>query len=517
MAAAVIAVLLLTGQAVAQTDRCVGCTEADQTIGATRTHVLARAVAPQSGGQTIIYFFWGEGCPHCAAAKPFLARLARTYPGVQVRDFEVWYNEANREPFIQMAAKFGFEPTGVPTIFIGQRYWIGFAERPIGQEIEAYVASCALSGCPDAGAGVLTTTSVQPTSTRTPAPTLAPPTLMPGPTTAAQPTAPPVVAQVPARQDLAPAAAGSPAAAPLARNSVLDVPLIGPVDLATRSLALSTALIAFVDGFNPCSLWVLSVLLALTLHTGSRRKVFIIGLVFLTVTSLVYVLFIAGLFTMFTVIRFVGWIEVVVALVALFFGAVNIKDYFWYKEGISFTIADEKKPGLYRSMRGVLNAGDSLPGLIGATIVMSAGASLVEFSCTAGFPVLWTNLLAGQGVAVLTFVALVALYMLIYQLDELGIFLAAVFSLRASRLEEKHGRILKLIGGTLMLTLAVVMLVNPGLMSNIGSALAVFALAFGATCLILLVHRVILPRLGIRIGSEFAGKPTKLAGRHRSR
>jgi len=67
------------------------------------------------------------------------------------------------------------------------------------------------------------------------------------------------------------------------------------------------------------------------------------------------------------------------------------------------------------------------------------------------------------------------------------------------------------------LTLAVVMLVNPGLMSNIGSALAVFALAFGATCLILLVHRVILPRLGIRIGSEFAGKPTKLAGRHRSR
>ena len=76
------------------------------------------------------------------------------------------------------------------------------------------------------------------------------------------------------------------------------------VDLATQSLALSTALIAFVDGFNPCSLWVLSVLLALTLHTGSRKKVFIIGLVFLTVTALVYALFIAGLFTMFTIVSF---------------------------------------------------------------------------------------------------------------------------------------------------------------------------------------------------------------------
>jgi cytochrome c biogenesis protein CcdA len=105
-------------------------------------------------------------------------------------------------------------------------------------------------------------------------------------------------------------------------------------------------------------------------------------------------------------------------------------------------------------MRRVLNAGDSMPALIGATIVMSAGASLVEFSCTAGFPVLWTNLLAAQGVTALTFIGLLGLYMVIYQMDELAIFMAAVVSLRASKLEEKHGRILKLIGGTLMLTLA---------------------------------------------------------------
>ena len=366
----------------------------------------------QAGGQTTIYFFWGDGCPHCAAAKPFLARLTQKYPGVQVRDFEVWNNAANREPLIKMAAKFGFEPTGVPTIFIGERYWVGFSEEPIGREIEAYVAACALSGCPDAGAGVLSPAAAP---TRPPVPTLAPPTVVPvGPAAqkpAAQPTSAPAVAQ---------ASAGSPAAAVPAKSSTLTLPLIGSVDLATQSLALSTALIAFVDGFNPCSLWVLSVLLALTLHTGSRKKVLIIGLVFLTVTSLVYMMFIAGLFTMFTIVSFAGWIRLLVALVALFFAAVNIKDYFWYKEGISFTIADEQKPGLYRSMRRVLNAGDSMPALIGATIVMSAGASLVEFSCTAGFPVLWTNLLVSQGVTALTFVALLALYMLIYQIDELG-------------------------------------------------------------------------------------------------
>ena len=96
--------------------------------------------------------------------------------------------------------------------------------------------------------------------------------------------------------------------------------------------------------------------------------------------------------------------------------------------------------------------------------------------------------------------------MLIYQVDELAIFLAAVFSLRASKLEEKHGRILKLIGGMLMLTLAVVMLIDPNLMSRIGTALLIFAIAFAAALLILLVHRMILPRFGVRIGSEFAAQ-----------
>ena len=78
-------------------------------------------------------------------------------------------------------------------------------------------------------------------------------------------------------------------------------------------------------------------------------------------------------------------------------------------------------------MRRVMDASDSFWGLIGATIVLAAGVSLVEFSCTAGFPVLWTNLLTSQGVTAASFVALLFLYMLIYQIDELAIFLAAVY------------------------------------------------------------------------------------------
>jgi hypothetical protein len=103
--------------------------------------------------------------------------------------------------------------------------------------------------------------------------------------------------------------------------------------------------------------------------------------------------------------------------------------------------------------------------------------------------------------------------MAIYQLDELGIFLLAVVTLKSRRLEEKQGRILKLIGGMLMLTLALVMLINPSWMGRLSTSLIVFALAFAAAGVLLLVHRQLLPRLGLYIGSELR-PPQRHSPRH---
>jgi len=415
-----------------------------------------------------------------AQAKPFLESLAQRDPRVELRSYEIWHNGDNREIMLAMAKKAGFEPQYVPTIFIGSRYWVGYNEQA-ALEIESVVAACLKDGCKDPGAGIVS-------------PQSAPGKTTPLPTSESAPDTP---------------------------SKAVNLPLIGEIDLSTQSLPISTVLIALVDGFNPCSLWVLTMLLALTLHTGSRHKVILIGLIFLTVTAAIYGLFIPGLFTMFSVMSFTGWIQVVVSLVAFFFGLVKLKDYFWYKEEPSFTISDSKKPGLFQRMRAIMDPNLSFWGLAGGTVVLAGGVSLVEFSCTAGFPVLWTNLLASQGVGTLTFVLLLLLYLLIYQLDELVIFGAAVFSLRSSRLEEKHGRILKLIGGMLMLTLAAVMLIRPSLMNDLGNSLIIFGIALLAVLLVLLVHRVILPRLGVRVGSEFAEKqqrhPVKRSGRSRKK
>lgn len=430
------------------------------------------SVSAQEANPVVITMFWGEGCPHCAAAKPYLEELAGRYPNVELRFYEIYNIAQNRPLFEKMGVAYNVEPRGVPAIFIADQYYEGWADS-LGAEIEALIVKCSSETCVNLGEGVigpnegvLTKLNIQR------------PEPEPEPTPALDVT-----------------------------SDEINIPLIGKVDLGGQSLVVSTALIAFVDGFNPCSIWVLSMLLALTLHTGSRKKVLIIGLIFITVTAAAYALFIAGIFTILSFVSFMGWVQVLVGLIALIFAAINIKDYFWYKEGVSFTIADEKKPGIAQGIRRVMNS-QSFWGMAAATIALAAGVSLVEFSCTAGFPVMWSNIVAAQDVSTLNFVGLLLLYMVIYQLDELAIFFVAVFTLKASRLEEKHGRILKLIGGILMLTLAAVMLFKPTLMNQLSSALLIFAIAFGVTALILLLHRRILPHYGIWIGTE-SQKPRK--------
>lgn len=431
-------------------------------------------VKAQTTTEVNIYLFWGEGCPHCALAKPFLEELAQSNPNINLHSYEIYYNDANQQLFLQLATGLGFEPRAVPTIIIGEQRWEGYSEQ-IAQQISQTVDDYLANGYQDKATEILSNGN----RTYVPTPTGA---LSTEPSTTGTP--------VPGEPD----------------TKEITLPIFGKVDLSQKSLFLSTLLIAFVDGVNPCSIWVLTMLLAITLHTGSRKKVLLIGLIFLSVTAAVYALFIAGLFTVLKVVSFIGWIQVVVALVALFFALVNIKDYFWYKEGLSFTIDDKHKPGIFQRMRKLMDAGDSFWGLVGGTIVMAAGVSLVEFSCTAGFPVLWTNLVSAQQVTAATFVMLLLTYMLVYQLDEMVIFFTAVFTLKSNKMEEKHGRILKLIGGVLMLTLAIVMLINPSLMSDLNQSLIIFGIAFTVTLLILLLHRVILPKLGVYLGSEYSKK-----------
>jgi cytochrome c biogenesis protein CcdA len=349
-----------------------------------------------------------------------------------------------------MAAAHDVRPGSVPMIFLGGEVWTGDS-RQIRTEIAARVTACLAEGCPDSRA-------------------------------------------------LAESGAGT-AGIPLNEaDATISLPLLGTVNLSVQPLLLSTFLIAFVDGFNPCSIWVLTMLLALVLHSGSRRRVMLVGLTFLFTTALIYGMFIAGVFSVLAFAAYLPWIYWVVALFALTFGVVNIKDYFWFRRGLSFTIDDKHKPGIFKGFRDLMSTSRSPPALVGATVLMAGGIALIELPCTAGFPVIWSGLVRAHDVSWIEFMALLSVYLLVYLMIELVIFTIAVVKLRIDRFQEHHGRNLKLVGGVIMVALAVVLLVAPEMMSQVGPALGIFAFAFALTGLIIVTHRHLLPRLGIKLG-----------------
>ncbi len=392
-----------------------------------------------------LVIFWRIGCPYCEAEREFLADLSLEYPDLEILQYEVGSNAANRELFITMLAEYGMEPMGVPTTIYQGRVWEGFNDVT-GREITAAVAAA----------------------------------FAPADDTNAEPE-------------------------PAPDGEVIDVPIFGEVDVEDQSLLVSTLAIGFVDGFNPCSLWVLSMLLALVLHTGSRRRVLAVGSVFLAVTTALYGLYMIGAYSVLSYLAFVTWIRVAVALLALGFGLVNLKDFFWFGRGVSFTIAERHKAGLYQRMRAVAVSDGPLPRVLAGTAALAVGVSLIETPCTAGFPVMWANLLSGAGVGAAAALVLFAVYMSVFLIDELAVLGVAVVAMRVTKVQERHGRILKLVGGMVMVTLAGVLIAAPEMMESASGAVAVFLIAAIATIVVLVLDKVFRRDQG---EPEERGRPT---------
>ena len=407
-------------------------------VGAT----APEAVPVDDDGVELV-LFWLDGCPHCEAEREFLDELTTEEPRLRVTDYELSSSAEGRALAAAEGERLGFEPRAVPITIIGDRYWIGFGDQT-ADELRAEVAR--------------QLADTEPVD---------------------EPAGPPA-------SDIEPAADADPSDGAAADDStVVDVPLVGDVDVAGRSLVLATLLIALVDGINPCSLWVLSVLLALVLHTGSRRRVLAVGSAFLVTTTLMYGLYVVGAYGVLSYARYLGWIERAVAAVALVAGLVVIKDGLGVRAGPSLTIADSRKPGLVRRMRDLASPERSLASALGATVVLGVGVSLIETPCSATLPILWTDLLAANDVGIATAAGLFGLYMLVFLVDELAVFAAAVVTMRALKLQQRHGRTLQLVSGSVLVVLAGAMVIDPALLTELSGVVAVATAAAALTALLL--------------------------------
>jgi glutaredoxin len=243
-------------------------------------------------------------------------------------------------------------------------------------------------------------------------------------------------------------------------SQVVATGLFGALSVDRLGLPLFTLALGLLDGFNPCAMWVLLFLLSLLVHLRDRKRMALVAGTFVAVSGAVYFLFMAAWLNVFLLVGLSTAMRWTLGGVALAIGAINVKDFAAPGRGISLSIPDSAKPGLYARMRAVLQADALLPALTGVA-ALAVVVNFIELLCTAGFPAVYTAVLAQQGLSAPAHYAYLALYILGYMADDALMVTAAVVALSSRKLSQGAGRWLKLVSGAVMLGLGATMILRP--------------------------------------------------------
>jgi len=382
------------------------------------------SVDAQGKVQVQLYFFWSEQCPHCREARPFIESLPQRFPWLTLHSLELSGQRENVALYVRMARALGQKAQSVPALLYCGRMVVGYDE--------------------DATTGEYLVRELQACRAR----------LQNGPPEQAAAEPPP-----------------------------LSVPLLDERSLQELSLPALTVLLGALDSFNPCAFFVLLFLLSLLVHARSRARMLAIGGIFVFFSGLVYFLFMAAWLNVFLIVGELHWVTLGAGLLAVGFALVNIKDYFWFRHGVSLSIPERAKPGLFQRMRGIANADRVWTMIVGA-VLLAGVANSYELLCTAGFPMVYTRILTLHDLAPVNYYLYLAFYNLVYIVPLAVIVLLFAVTLGSRKLKEREGRMLKLLSGMMMLGLGLVLIIAPDALGNVLVALALVLIALAVTFLL---------------------------------
>ncbi len=369
-----------------------------------------------------IEIFVREGCPHCATAEIFLAALGRDRPELRIVVRDVGKDPAALARLKAMAQALGAGSVRVPATFVGNQLIVGFS--------------------PGAGSdkAILDALARKPASAR-------PPQVADG-------------AGVCAAEESLSCDAGRAAGEPPAQS--FEVAAFGrTISVDDVGLPLFTLIMGLLDGLNPCSMWVLILMISLLAPLNDRRRMLAIAGTFVLIQGLAYFAFMAAWLNLFLFIGLSRASEVILGAIAVVAGLINLKDFWAFGRGVSLSIPDSAKPGIYARMRGILHA-ESLTAALIATVILAVLVQVVELVCTSGFPALFTRILTLRQLEGTSYYGYLLLYNAAYMLDDVIVLTIGAITLSSRRLQEKEGRMLKLISGLAMVLLGLYLIVDIG-------------------------------------------------------
>ncbi|NOR68255.1 MAG: hypothetical protein GQ532_00915 [Methylomarinum sp.] len=380
----------------------------------------------QRSNQVTLYYFWSRYCPHCIEAKPFINKLAATYPWLTLKNYDLVGSKSNKQRYLQMATELQQPANSVPAFIFCNQMIVGYEDaESSGKELQDKLLACH------------TDNNDQLTK----------------------------------------------------KQENFNIPGFGSMHYQDLSLPVFTLLIAALDAFNPCAFFILFFLLSLIVNQRSRLRMLVIGGTFVLCSGLMYFLFMSAWLNLFLISEQLMVITAIAGMIAIIFGSLNIKDFFYFKQGVSLSLSDSARSRLFVRMRALTQSG-SWPTMIVATMVLAIAANSYELLCTAGLPMVYTRVLTLNELTNAQYYLYLAFYNVVYIIPLLFIVLLFTVTLGKKKISEKEGRILKLLSGSMMLGLGGILLLNPELLNNMLVSVGVVLAAILLTSFVVLLEKI---------------------------
>ncbi|MEN8252770.1 MAG: hypothetical protein ABFQ62_00115 [Patescibacteria group bacterium] len=241
-----------------------------------------------------------------------------------------------------------------------------------------------------------------------------------------------------------------------------SIPFLGSYDAQNFSLPALALTIGFLDGFNPCAMWVLLFLISLLLGLHDRRKMWIFGITFIVASAFVYFLFMTAWLNAFLFLGVAPMVRVGIALLALGVGAYQLYDYKKHGDQCEIT-GSEKRQRTFAKLKELVMHTNVLIALAGL-IALAFAVNLVELMCSAGFPAIFTSVLAMSDLATWKYYWYIFLYILMFMIDDIAIFAIAMMTLESNLIGQKYAKYSKLVGGILMILIGLLLVFKPELL-----------------------------------------------------
>ncbi len=370
------------------------------------------------------YFFYGEGCPHCAKEEAFFESIKDKYPTLEVNSFEIYHNRENVSLMKDVSNRLNANASGVPFLIIGDKFLVGYAEDVTNIEIENQIKYGLSNTLPDiVGEIIKERNTVSETSKDN-------------------------------RQVNRESEEGN------INEKILKLPFIGKVDVYKVSIPVLAITMGVLDGFNPCAMWVLIFLISMLIGMGNRKRMWAIGTTFIVASAAVYFIFMAAWLNLIIFLGFVAIIRIIIGLLALVGGGYNLKEFFTKKDATCEVTNEKQKEKIIDKLKRVTKEKNLLLALLGVT-VLAFMVNLIELVCSAGLPALFAQVLSMNNLSEVGYYGYILLYIFFFMIDDLIVFIIAMTTLKITGITTKYSRYSHLIGGTLMFIIGILLIFKP--------------------------------------------------------